>query len=148
MPRGEDSALGGQRTARRLGRSGHCGMLFTPVLVADLKEMQIMRNWMIAALAAGSLLPGLAASQATQALPLAKAPGSAAASMATVVRRGRGWRGGDRMYRGFYGAPFVGYGAYYGGGYYEGCHWIRRRAQATGSRYWWTRYEDCIVNNY
>ena len=47
-------------------------------------------------------------------------------------------------------APFVGYGAYYygGGGYREGCGWLRRRAEATGSPYWWRRYEDCVDDNY
>ena len=49
----------------------------------------------------------------------------------------------------FYGYPFVGYGAYYDrGGYGEGCGWLRRRAQATGSRYWWARYEECVDDNY
>jgi len=44
----------------------------------------------------------------------------------------------------------VGYGAYYygDGGYSEGCGWLRRRALATGSRYWWARYEDCVDDNY
>jgi len=57
--------------------------------------------------------------------------------------------GGGRGFR-FYGAPFVGYGAYYygDGGYSEGCGWLRRRALATGSRYWWARYEDCVDDNY
>jgi hypothetical protein len=67
---------------------------------------------------------------------------------------GPGWGGGGghhhhghgRGFR-FYGAPFVGYGAYYGG-YSEGCGWLRRRALATGSRYWWARYEDCVDDNY
>jgi len=48
-------------------------------------------------------------------------------------------------FRGLY-APFVGYGAYYG--YREGCGWLRRRAEATGSPYWWRRYEDCVDDNY
>ena len=39
-------------------------------------------------------------------------------------------------FRGLYYAPFVGYGAYYG--YREGCGWLRRRAEATGSPYWWS----------
>ncbi len=71
---------------------------------------------------------------------------------------GPGWGGGGGHHHHhghgggfrFYGAPFVGYGAYYygGGGHYEGCGWLRRRALATGSRYWWARYEDCVDDNY
>lgn len=68
---------------------------------------------------------------------------------------GPGWGGGGGHHHGhhhghgfrFYGAPFIGYGAYYGG-YGEGCGWLRRRALATGSRYWWARYEDCVDDNY
>ena len=43
------------------------------------------------------------------------------------------------------GVPLA-YGAYaysYGGG----CSWLRYRALETGSRYWWSRYYDC-VNGY
>ncbi|MEO8421196.1 MAG: hypothetical protein ABI457_08380 [Hyphomicrobium sp.] len=48
-------------------------------------------------------------------------------------------------FRGYgYAAPFVGYGAYYYGGYGDDCRWLRRRAQATGSAYWWDRYYACI----
>lgn len=47
-------------------------------------------------------------------------------------------------FRGFYAAPFVGYGAYYYGGYGDDCRWLRRRALATGSAYWWDRYYACI----
>ena len=70
---------------------------------------------------------------------------------------GPGWGGGGGHHHHghghglrFYGSPFVGYGAYYdgGGGYSEGCGWLRRRALATGSRYWWARYEDCVDDNY
>jgi hypothetical protein len=33
----------------------------------------------------------------------------------------------------------------YGPDYYAGndCYWLLRRAQITGSPYWWRRYEDC-----
>ncbi|HEX2448091.1 MAG TPA: hypothetical protein VHK26_07890 [Methyloceanibacter sp.] len=35
------------------------------------------------------------------------------------------------------------YGAGYG--YYDGdCEWILRQARATGSAYWWRRYNECI----
>lgn len=51
----------------------------------------------------------------------------------------------------YYAAPFAAYGAYYGSGYYNdgySCAWLRRRAEATGSRYWWSRYADCVDDNY
>ena len=101
-------------------------------------------------LAAGGLLTGLASSQAAVALPAAKAVASGAGSLVADVRYRprRRWDSDERFYRGFYGRPFIGYRAYYGGGYSEGCGWIRKRAQATGGRYWWARYEDCIDKNY
>ena len=42
-----------------------------------------------------------------------------------------------------YGYPYV--DSYYG--YSDSCYWLRRRALATGSSYWWNRYYDCI-NDY
>ena len=45
--------------------------------------------------------------------------------------------------RAFVGAPLA-YGAY---AYGSGCSWLRYRALETGSRYWWSRYYDC-VNGY
>lgn len=33
-------------------------------------------------------------------------------------------------------------GAYYGGN----CGWLYRQAQATGSAYWWQRYQDCTYS--
>jgi hypothetical protein len=33
---------------------------------------------------------------------------------------------------------------YYGGLYYGDCDWLRRRAEVTGSAYWWNRYEQCV----
>lgn len=45
--------------------------------------------------------------------------------------------------RGFaIGVPLA-YGAY-AYGYGSGCSWLRYRALETGSRYWWSRYYDCI----
>ena len=35
----------------------------------------------------------------------------------------------------FGGYPYYGYG---------NCYWLKRRAIITGSRYWWSRYEDCV----
>lgn len=32
---------------------------------------------------------------------------------------------------------------FYDGYYYGDCDWLRRRAVATGSRYWWQRYRLC-----
>jgi hypothetical protein len=43
----------------------------------------------------------------------------------------------------FIGAPFA-YYPYYYNDYGEGCYWLRRRAVATGSPYWWDRYEACL----
>jgi hypothetical protein len=38
------------------------------------------------------------------------------------------------------------YGGYY---YYDGhCDWLRRRALATGSLYWWDRYNQCRYDGY
>jgi hypothetical protein len=62
-----------------------------------------------------------------------------------------GHHGHGHRHRGlYYAAPFVGYGAYYssGYGYGSGCGWLRRRAEATGSGYWWARYEECVDDNY
>ena len=86
---------------------------------------------------------------AAQALPRAKATGSDAGGPVTFVSGGHGGGHGDRVRHG--GGPRILWRpvhrlrAYYGGGYSEGCGWIRRRAQATVSRYWWGRYEDCII---
>lgn len=120
------------------------------------------------AVAAGSLLMGLAVTPSAEALPVAKVQAAPGSGVVTPVMRGGfggHWGGGGRhfgggphfyggvrhfyggpRFRGFYAAPFVGYGAYYYGAYsgYGGCGWLRRRAEATGSRYWWARYEDCL----
>lgn len=62
--------------------------------------------------------------------------------------RGRSYRRGRVYgYRGYRGRRYRGrryrrgrvYGYYYGGG----CAWLRRRAYATGSAYWWRRYNRC-----
>ena len=61
-------------------------------------------------------------------------------------RGGGGYRGGG--YRGgYYARPYVYVGppvAYYGYSTYSGgyCASLRRRAQETGSRYWWNRYRN------
>jgi len=125
-------------------------MMIADLLSGALKETQVMSRSVTIALAVGYLLAGLASSQAAGALPVAKAFASGSSSPFMDVRYGARRREiiGDRFYRGFYGLPFVGYRAYYGAGYSEGCGWIRKRAQATGGRYWWARYQDCIDKNY
>lgn len=54
-----------------------------------------------------------------------------------------GWQGGDRRrgvrYSWGPGAEFFFYDGYYHGD----CSWLRRKANATGSRYWWQRYRQC-----
>lgn len=73
------------------------------------------------------------------------------------LRRGNNWNGGKnwgggrghRHHRRFYGG---GYGYYpsYGASYYSydsgysDCGWLLRRAEDTGSSYWYRRYEDCV----
>jgi hypothetical protein len=59
-----------------------------------------------------------------------------------------GYRGHGRHHRHNYpyfwpGVAWGGVGIYstYG---YGGCGWVYRRAMATGSPYWWRRYQDCI----
>jgi hypothetical protein len=58
---------------------------------------------------------------------------------------------GERSHRHRHGRRFYGYGYldddYPGYGYYaygQSCDWLRHRALATGSRYWWNRYYACI----
>ena len=57
-----------------------------------------------------------------------------------VERRHAEHNGGHRGTRYLWGGlPF-----YFYDGYYHGdCGWLRRRAEATGSRYWWVRYRQC-----
>jgi hypothetical protein len=46
---------------------------------------------------------------------------------------------------------FVGVPIIYGGYdyyYYGNCEWLRRRALATGSGYWWDRYNACVYEGY
>jgi hypothetical protein len=48
---------------------------------------------------------------------------------------------GRRHYRyGYYAGDLFFYGGNYGGS----CAWLRRQAVATGSPYWWSRYNACI----
>ena len=75
--------------------------------------------------------------------------GTAAPRMYRGMGRGHGHGHNHHHRRFYYAAPFVGYGAYYGDSYYggSGCGWLRRRAEATGSGYWWSRYEACLDEN-
>ncbi|MBA4132356.1 MAG: hypothetical protein C0519_13145 [Hyphomicrobium sp.] len=64
---------------------------------------------------------------------------------------GYGYRGGKRHSRDFVrrrGHRYLwgpGLGFYFYDGYYYGdCDWLERRALATGSAYWWDRYNRCI----
>lgn len=50
----------------------------------------------------------------------------------TIRRRGRSYA---------WGPGFTFY--FYDGYYYGDCQWLRRRAIATGSRYWWQRFRQC-----
>lgn len=64
----------------------------------------------------------------------------------TFVRSGNFADGNsDRHHRHHHGSRFV-IGVPYYGGYdygYSDCGWLYRRAVATGSAYWWHRYEVC-----
>ena len=75
--------------------------------------------------------------------------GTAAPRMYRGMGRGHGHGHNHHHRRFYYAAPFVGYGAYYGDSYYggSGCGWLRRRAEATSSGYWWSRYEECLDEN-
>jgi len=58
-------------------------------------------------------------------------------------RPGRGFRPNHVRRHGRHfvwgGLPFW----FYGGYYYGDCDWLYRRAIATGSAYWWDRYDSC-----
>jgi hypothetical protein len=65
-------------------------------------------------------------------------------------RGGYAWKGDRRRHYGRYFYPGIGLGLAYGGYSYYGdeCGWLYRRAQATGSPYWWQRYEACRYSYY
>jgi hypothetical protein len=55
------------------------------------------------------------------------------------------YKGKRYAYRGRYrGRYWYGPNIYVGGGYGGGCAWLRRQALATGSSYWWSRYNACV----
>lgn len=60
---------------------------------------------------------------------------------------GYAWKGNKhRHHRYLY--PSIGLGLAYGAyNYGDECGWLWRRAQATGSPYWWQRYEECRYYN-
>jgi len=121
----------------------------------------MIKRVLMAAATAGGLLTVLAVTPSAEAVPMAKVQAAPGGGVVTPVMRGGGrhfgggqhFGGGRHFYGGprfrglYYAAPFVGYGAYYYGsgyGYGSGCGWLRRRAEVTGSRYWWARYEECL----
>jgi hypothetical protein len=58
-------------------------------------------------------------------------------------RRGSGFRSSGRDHYGWGGVGFDFFtGPSYG--YVSDCDWLRRRAVATGSSYWWRRYRACL----
>jgi hypothetical protein len=54
------------------------------------------------------------------------------------VQRHRVWRNGAWVW--VYGPGYYAYDYAYGGD----CYWLRQQAYATGSPYWWSRYNACI----
>ena len=60
-----------------------------------------------------------------------------------IRERRRGWRYGGI----YFAAPVYGYG-YYNSYYGSSCHWLKRKARRTGSRYWWRRYYRCVDRYY
>ena len=70
-------------------------------------------------------------------------PGMTLATPARMHSRHFAFGGGPRFHRGFHHRRFVFGGPVYYYGYHRGCAWLRHRALATGSRYWWRRYRAC-----
>ena len=70
----------------------------------------------------------------------------ASRSWPVELRQGGPFGIGTGTRPGFVGVPLA-YGAY-AYGYGSGCSWLRYRALETGSRYWWSRYYDCINGYY
>ena len=129
-------------------------------------------SYALTAAHAAPLSPVTAAAQPNVVTPVAQGFRGGGMGMGGMGSRGMGigrpgiggagrfaYRGGTatpRMYRGtghgygqghnhhhrrfYYAAPFVGYGS-------SGCGWLYRRAETTGSRYWWSRYEACLDEN-
>jgi hypothetical protein len=62
---------------------------------------------------------------------------------------GYAWKGDKRRHYGRYLYPGIGLGLAYGAYNYGGeCGWLYRRAQATGSPYWWQHFEECRYSYY
>ena len=63
-------------------------------------------------------------------------------------KQGYAWKGNkQRHYRYLY--PSIGLGLAYGAyNYGDECGWLYRRAQATGSPYWWQRFQECRYSYY
>jgi hypothetical protein len=59
--------------------------------------------------------------------------------------RSHGHHAGGHRHHGHHHYRHHGYGrgAYFVSSGYGGCYWMKERAEATGSRYWWNRYKSC-----
>ena len=83
-----------------------------------------------------ALTAGLLVSTAAIAAPANLSDALQPASGLTLVKGGGGFGGGG---------GHMGGGGYADYGYYGGdCGWLARQARATGSAYWWQRYNECV----
>lgn len=133
----------------------------------------MQRTLMAAAILAGSVAVASLIPSNAEALPLAKSQAAPQGVVVLVGRRGPMGPGGPHMHGPhgpgmhfrphgprFYGPRFRGgFWPYYGYGFgalpyydygdnfddsYAECAPLRRRALATGKRYWWNRYHACM----
>jgi hypothetical protein len=63
-------------------------------------------------------------------------------------RGGYAWKGDRHRHYGRYLYPGIGLGLAYGAYAGDECGWLYRRARATGSPYWWQRFEECRYSYY
>ena len=93
------------------------------------------------ALGGGAIGGGGAPHASTGVASAARSAGRSVRGSGASAARVYGWRsGGPRHGRG---VGVLNYG-YYDSGYgYGGCGYLYSRAVATGSSYWWNRYEAC-----
>ena len=74
---------------------------------------------------------------ATAAITVAM-PSVAGTTTTTTTNRHRVWRNGAWVW--IYGPDYYYDNYAYGGD----CYWLRQQAYATGSPYWWSRYNACV----